>query len=190
MNPNGRNHKYEKTELLRKLEQYSEEYPNIKITYAGLEKATDIKAHIWRDNVKNEINDFNESLEIKEQPKDEDFGLPSVQSMMEHYDNPKKIEEFLSLQQDIINVLKQYRNAGNTIGELKKEYQDKINALEAKIKELNKMLANQQDIINWMIIDSRSKKKRKEQGIKDNVIELNIDNLQAFGYMEDELFKK
>lgn len=170
MNPNGRNHKYEKAELLCKLEQYSEEYPNIKITYAGLEKATDIKAHIWRDNVKNEINDFNESLEIKEQPKDEDFGLPSVQSMMEHYDNPKKIKEFLQIQQNIIINLKQYRNADDTIGEIKKECQDKINALEAKIKELNKMLANQQDIINWMIIDSKSKKKRNDQGIKNNII--------------------
>jgi len=55
--------------------------------------------------------------------------------------------------------------------------------------ELRKLLNNQQDVLNRYILSSASKQKREQQGIKDNIIQLDTESLKRYDEMFEELMK-
>ena len=58
-----------------------------------------------------------------------------------------------------------------------------------EIDELKKLLDNQQDVLNRYILSSVSKEKREQEGIKDNIIQLDAESLKRYDEMFEALMK-
>ena len=189
INETGRPMKYSKEELLSILEDYKKKHPKEKIKLSKLEKETGIKRHIWRDNMKENIDCFNEVINEEHIPKTTSLYLPSVDDMMKSYDNPNQIRKLLQNQQDIILELYKYKNQDSIIEDLKKVHMLENKHNELLIEDLTKKIQSQQDIINNYILYSTDKDKRDEEGIKENMIYLTEDMLKKYDAMFDELMK-
>lgn len=90
---------------------------------------------------------------------------------------------------NLINTLQSYKEAASTINDIKNEYEKKIAQLEAENKEKENTIQSMNDIINNYILISASEKKRLEQDIKDNLLVLDVDHMEQFNRMFQDLLK-
>lgn len=190
MKTDGRPPKYTDEELLLELKKFRAKHPNQKIRIADLARETDIPNHIWKYRLKDYIKNLNENtVEVKIQ-KTESFDLPSAQDMVENcMGNPDLMEQNLDMLLDIISTLQSYKDVASTISDIKKEYESKIEQLEIKNNSNEKEILTLNRIVNKYILDSSSKTQRKQQGIKNNVIQFHRDNMEQLNDMYNDLLK-
>ena len=99
------------------------------------------------------------------------------------------IEDTFEMLLNLINTLQSYKEAASTINDIKNEYEKKIAQLEAENKEKENTIQSMNDIINNYILISASEKKRLEQDIKDNLLVLDVDHMEQFNRMFQDLLK-
>ena len=190
MKSNGRPPKYSDDELLEALKQYQIKYPNKKLSYGSLEKETGIAKHIWMYRMKDIIESRNKKISGGLVPKVEGYDLPSVEDILKRCNGDmQQISYYLETLIDMVNTFYAYKDSKNTIDELKYGYENKIKELELRVKEFQKIIDNQQNVINKYIIDSASKEKRMQESIKDNIIQFSPKNLDNYDKMFEELLK-
>lgn len=190
MKTDGRPPKYTDEELLLELKKFRVAHPNQKIRIVDLERETDIPAHIWKYRLKNYIKDLNDKTIDARVPKTESFDLPSAHNMTENcMGNPDLMEQNFDMLLDIISTLQSYKDAASIIADIKKEYEHRIEQLEIENKENEKRIEALNTIINKYILDSSSKTQRKQQRIKNNVIQLHRDNMEQLNDMYNDLLK-
>lgn len=190
MRNDGRPALYTKDELMDILIEYQKNHPNKKITYSDLERETDIKRHIWKYQMKDVIEARNNKQLKSNIPDNTGFQLPSVDEIMKNCDNDmEEIKNYLIVFTDMIYDLYRYKENKNTIDSIKCEYEEKIHFLELQIEQLEKIIDNQQDVLNRYILSSASKEKREQEGIKDNIIQLDAESLKRYDEMFEALMK-
>lgn len=190
MKNDGRPQKYTDEELLLELKKYREKHPNTKIKLVDLERETGIPVHIWKYRLNAYIKEINNNTTEEMTPKTEGFCLPSAHDMLINcMDNPDLIEQNFEMLLDIIHTLQCYKDASATIENIKTNYENKIQQLECEKKDLMNQNTKLNDTMNRYILDSASLNKRKQLGIKDNIIKFNPDNMQQFQDMFNELLE-
>lgn len=190
MKNDGRPVIYTNEELLLELKKFREKHPNQKIKMSDLDRETGIPAHIWKYRLRDYIREINQQTNEENIPKSNNFSLPSAHDMaINCMNNPDLMESNFEMLLDIINTLQSYKDAATTIQNIRNEYENKIHQLEVEKKELEKRIDNLNLITNKYILDSASLQKRKQQGIKNNVIQFNPNNMEQFVNMFNELLK-
>lgn len=180
-NKAGRKPKYSNELLINKINEYVESNPFEKLTIANLVKATGIPRHIWRDNetIQELINSLNNTSCI---PKTNNKGLslPSAEDLVnKHYGNKNKLIQDIQSLLDLVSDLYENATEGAKAKEIKQSYEHKIKELEETIKQKDNLINKLNTEIDQLYLDSENPIKRKELGLKDNLIQINPNNLKA-----------
>lgn len=190
MRTDGRPALYTNEQLLNALKDYQKDHPNQKIRYAQLEKATGIKVHIWKYQMRDTIEAINKKIAGANIPARIGYNLPSVEDMLTNIENePAMLKYYLQTLLDMVNNLYQYKEANKSIDILNADHKEEVDTLKMEIDELKKLLDNQQDVLNRYILSSASKQKREQEGIKDNIIQLDAESLKRYDEMFEALMK-
>lgn len=190
MKSDGRPSLYAKQQLTEILLEYQKNHPNEKIKYSKLEKETGIKVHIWKYQMKDIIEASNHQNEKAVIPEQTGMILPSVDDIIKNCNNnPEELKNYLIVITNMVYDLYQYKEHKNTLENMSNEYDEKIRMLELQLEEQKKINTNQQNLINQYILFSSSKKKREDNGIKNNIIEFNRDNFKQYDNMFHDLIK-
>lgn len=190
MRTEGRPALYTNEQLLNALKDYQKEHPNQKIKYAQLEKTTGIKVHIWKYQMRDTIEAINKKIAGANIPERTGYNLPSVEDMLINIESEPSMQKYyLQTLLDMVNNLYQYKEANKSIDILKADHKEEVDTLKMENKELRKLLDNQQDVLNRYILSSASKQKREQQGIKDNIIQLDASSLKRYDEMFEALMK-
>ena len=102
---------------------------------------------------------------------------------------PAMQKYYLQTLSDMVNNLYQYKEASKSIDILNADHKEEVDILKIENEELKKILDNQQDVINRYILSSASKQKREQEGIKENIIQLDADSLKRYDEMFEALMK-
>ena len=190
MRSEGRPNLYTDEQLLNVLKDYQKNHPNQKIKYVQLEKATCIKVHIWKYQMRDTIEAINKKIAGANIPARIGYNLPSVEDMLINIENePAMLKYYLQTLLDMVNNLYQYKEANKSIDMLNEDHKEEVDVLKMEIDELKKLLDNQQDVLNRYILSSASKQKREQEGIKDNIIQLDAESLKRYDEMFESLMK-
>ena len=186
MRSEGRPNLYTDEQLLNVLKDYQKNHPNQKIKYVQLEKATGIKVHIWKYQMRDTIEAINKKIAGANIPARIGYNLPSVEDMLINIENePAMLKYYLQTLLDMVNNLYQYKEANKSIDMLNEDHKEEVDVLKMEIDELKKLLDNQQDVLNRYILSSASKQKREQEGIKDNIIQLDAESLKRYDEIEN-----
>lgn len=190
MRSDGRPALYTNEQLLNILKDYQKNHPNQKIKYAQLEKATGIKVHIWKYQMRDTIESINKKIAGASIPARIGYNLPSVEDMLINIENEPSMQKYyLQTLSDMVNNLYQYKEANKSIDILNADHKEEIDTLKMENNELKKIIDNQQDVLNRYILSSASKQKREQEGIKDNIIQLDAESLKRYDEMFEALMK-
>ena len=190
MKKDGRPQIYSDEYLLKQLQDYKKAHPGQKIRLIDLERATNIPTHICKYRMKEYIQELNLQEQANKIPEGKGIMLPSAHDMcLKCGDNAQMIEDTFEMLLNLINTLQSYKEAASTINDIKNEYEKKIAQLEAENKEKENTIQSMNDIINNYILISASEKKRLEQDIKDNLLVLDVDHMEQFNRMFQDLLK-
>ncbi len=190
MRTEGRPALYTNEQLLNVLKDYQKNHPNQKIKYAQLEKVTSIKVHIWKYQMRDTIEAINKKIAGANIPERTGYNLPSVEDMLINIESEPSMQKYyLQTLLDMVNNLYQYKEVNKSIDILKADHRKEVDALKMENDELRKLLDNQQDVLNRYILSSASKQKREQQGIKDNIIQLDTESLKRYDEMFEALMK-
>lgn len=190
MRTDGRPALYTNEQLLNVLKDYQKNHPNQKIKYAQLEKATGIKVHIWKYQMRDTIEAINKKIAGANIPARIGYNLPSVEDMLIDIENEPAMQKYyLQTLLDMVNNLYQYKEANKSIDILNADHKEEVDTLKMENEELKKLLDNQQDVINRYILSSASKQKREQEGIKENIIQLDAESLKRYDEMFEALMK-
>lgn len=99
------------------------------------------------------------------------------------------LKYYLQTLLDMVNNLYQYKEANKSIDILNEDYKEEVDTWKMKIDELKKLLKNQQDVLNRYILSSDSEQKKEQEGIKDNIIQLDAESLKRYDEMFEALMK-
>ena len=102
---------------------------------------------------------------------------------------PAMLKYYLQTLLDMVNNLYQYKEANKSIDILNEDYKEEVDTWKMKIDELKKLLKNQQDVLNRYILSSDSEQKKEQEGIKDNIIQLDAESLKRYDEMFEALMK-
>jgi len=92
--------------LLNVLKDYQENHPNQKIKYSQLEKATGIKVHIWKYQMRDTIESINKRIAGANIPARIGYNLPSVEDMLINIKNEPSMQKYyLQTLSDMVNKL-------------------------------------------------------------------------------------
>ena len=180
-NKAGRKPKYSNELLINKINEYVENNPFEKLTVANLVKETGIPRHIWRDNetVQELINSLNNTTCIPKN-KNQGLSLPSAEDLVNrHYGNKNKLIQDVQSLLDLVSDLYDNATEGAKTKEIKQNYEHKIKELEETIKQKDNLINKLNTEIDQLYLDSENPIKRKELGLKDNLIQINPNNLKA-----------
>lgn len=184
----GRPPKYTDEELLDEIKNYRKTHQHKKITLSALAKESGIPLHIWKYRMKDYINQINVKSTDDMLPTTHNFDLPSGHDMVLKCNGDEElIENYFTMLLDIISSLEKYRDAEATIKDMKENYENKIHRLELQVEEKEQMIMKLNDMMNKYILNSNSLEKRKKEGIKDNIIAFNKNNMNTFSNMFEEL---
>lgn len=190
MKKDGRPQIYSDEYLLKQLQDYKKAHPGQKIRLIDLERATNIPTHIWKYRMKEYIQELNLQEQANKIPDGRGIVLPSAHDMcLKCGDNAQMIEDTFEMLLNLINTLQSYKEAASTINEIKNEYEKKIAQLELENKEKDNTIQSMNDIINHYILSSASEKKRLEHDIKENLLVLDVDHMEQFNRIFQDLLK-
>lgn len=176
----GRKRKYSDEFLVKQLYTYFEENPFEKITETKLAKATNIPRHIWRDRIKLKelINSLNNTAVFPSQI-ERNFIIPSADEIVgKHYNNRKKLIENIQMVLDLVSDMYTDALKGAEFKELEKNYQRQITELNEVIAQKERIIDSLNREIDSLYLDSENPIKRKEKGLKTNLIEINPENIK------------
>lgn len=174
----GRKPKYDLDKLTIEIAKYREKYPHKKIKLSDLERETGIPRHIWRDNAKllETVEEVNK-VPIVANPDNMEMVLPSAEEIVEHnYPNKQGIISSVQDCLDIIQSLYEKALLGTNNEEIINGYKQQIDELKAIIRLKDKEINNLQNRLDSLYIGSESPTKRKQNGLKENLIEINFNN--------------
>lgn len=183
----GRPTEYTKDELLKILLNYTQEHPKQTVRLSELQKATGIKRYIWSYNLKDEIDKINREIQSVATAGRGTF-LPSVEEiLLSCKGDEKKLAVQIQTLTDMVNDMSKYQDAAKAVKGMEADYKNRLDELECMIKEKDKQIEALYEQINRLVIDSDNPNKRKEQGIKSNVIEYTPENMKQFNEMVAKL---
>lgn len=180
-NKKGRKPKYSNDFLIQEINTYIENNPFERLTVANLVKTTGIPRHIWRDNrvIQELITSLNNTSCIPK-PKDKELILPSASDLVDkHYGNKNKLVQDIQSLLDLVSDLYENATAGAKFKEIKQNHEHKIKELEETIKQKDVLISKLNTEIDQLYLYSENPIKRKELGLKDNLIQINPNNLKA-----------
>lgn len=177
----GRKPKYSNELLINEINKFVENNPFEKITVGKLVKTTNIPRHIWRDNIT--IQELIASLNNTScilKPTEKELLLPSAKDLVDkHYGNKNKLIQDIQSLLDLVSDLYENATEGAKAKEIKQSYEHKIKELEETIKQKDNIINKLNTEIDQLYLDSENPIKRKELGLKDNLIQINPNNLKA-----------
>lgn len=177
----GRPAQYTHEQLLEILLQYTEENPNQTVRLYELEEATGIKRHVWSYNMMDEINKINREIQKVNIARTGISPFPSAEQILISCDgDEKKLAAQIESLLDMISGLSKYQDAELAARVMREDYENKLNELNMIIKEKDKKIDELFAEINKLTVDSGNPNKRKEKGIKRNIIEFTPENIEAF----------
>lgn len=183
----GRPTEYTKDELLKILLNYTQEHPKQTVRLSELQEATGIKRYIWSYNLKDEIDKINREIQSVTTAGKGTF-LPSVEEiLLSCKGDEKKLAVQIQTLTDMVNDMSKYQDAAKAVKGMEADYKNRLDELECMIKEKDKQIEALYEQINRLVIDSDNPNKRKEQGIKSNVIEYTPENMKQFNEMVEKL---
>lgn len=176
----GRKPKYTNEFLIKTLNTYFEKNPFDKIKLSKLERETGIPRHIWRDNevIQELIHSLNNTSCIPARS-ERKFELPSADEIVsKHYGNKARLIENVQGLLDLVSDMYSDALKGSEFKELEKNYQRQIAELNETIAQKNRLIDNLNKEIDSLYLDSENPIKRKEKGLKTNLIEINPENIK------------
>lgn len=176
----GRKPKYTNDFLIKTLNTYFEKNPFDKIKLSKLERETGIPRHIWRDNevIQELIHSLNNTSCIPARS-ERKFELPSADEIVsKHYGNKARLIENVQGLLDLVSDMYSDALKGSEFKELEKNYQRQIAELNETIAQKNRLIDNLNKEIDSLYLDSENPIKRKEKGLKTNLIEINAENIK------------
>lgn len=176
----GRPVNYTKEQLLEMLLQYTKEHPDQTVKLFELEAATGVKRHIWLYNMKDEIDKVNREIQKVDVART-GISLPSVEQILTSCKgNEEKLAVQIQTLLEMVQDMSRYQDAAKTVKVMQRDYENKLEELECIIKEKDKKIEELFTQINRLTIDSENPNKRKEKGIKSNIVEFTPQNIEAF----------
>ena len=176
----GRPVNYTKEQLLEMLLQYTKEHPDQTVKLFELEAATGVKRHIWLYNMKDEIDKVNREIQKVDVART-GISLPSVEQILTSCKgNEEKLAVQIQTLLEMVQDMSRYQDAAKTVKVMQRDYENKLEELECIIKEKDKKIEELFTQINRITIDSENPNKRKEKGIKSNIVEFTPQNIEAF----------
>ena len=176
----GRPVNYTKEQLLEMLLQYTKEHPDQTVKLFELEAATGVKRHIWLYNMKDEIDKVNREIQKVDVART-GISLPSVEQILTSCKgNEEKLAVQIQTLLEMVQDMSRYQDAAKTVKVMQRDYENKLDELECIIKEKDKKIEELFTQINRLTIDSENPNKRKEKGIKSNIVEFTPQNIEAF----------
>lgn len=183
----GRPVSYTKEQLLEMLLQYTKEHPDQTVKLFELEAATGVKRHIWLYNMKAEIDKVNREIQKVDVART-GISLPSVEQILTSCKgNEEKLAVQIQTLLEMVQDMSRYQDAAKTVKVMQKDYENRLEELECIIKEKDKKIEELFAEINRLTIDSENPNKRKEKGIKSNIIEFTPQNIEAFKERAEKL---
>ena len=176
----GRPDNYTKEQLLEMLLQYTKEHPDQTVKLFELEAATGVKRHIWLYNMKDEIDKVNREIQKVDVART-GISLPSAEQILTSCKgNEEKLAVQIQTLLEMVQDMSRYQDAAKTVKVMQRDYENKLEELECIIKEKDKKIEELFTQINRLTIDSENPNKRKEKGIKSNIVEFTPQNIEAF----------
>ena len=176
----GRKPKYTNEFLIKTLNTYFEKNPFDKIKLSKLERETGIPRHIWRDNkvIQELIHSLNNTSCIPARS-ERKFELPSADEIVsKHYGNKARLIENVQGLLDLVSDMYTDALKGADFKELEKNYQRQITELNEVIVQKERIIDSLNREIDSLYLDSENPIKRKEKGLKTNLIEINAENIK------------
>ena len=180
----GRKAKYEQADLEAAIEKFAINHVGEEITIPKLVKFTGIPRHIWRysEPAKELTNRLNERNITVDSSHSDLFTLPNVSELVNaNYGNKNKLIKALSKYTEYINVLYNDAQAYQLEKEKNETLLTEIDDLKLQLKKAKDDTNFYKDEMKRMALDSTSLKKRKEQNIKENVIQITNRNKDIAG---------
>ena len=176
----GRKPKYTNEFLIKTLNTYFEKNPFDKIKLSKLERETGIPRHIWRDNkvIQELIHSLNNTSCIPARS-ERKFELPSADEIVsKHYGNKARLIENVQGLLDLVSDMYTDALKGADFKELEKNYQRQITEFNEVIVQKERIIDSLNREIDSLYLDSENPIKRKEKGLKTNLIEINAENIK------------
>lgn len=174
---NGRPQIYTDEYLDEKLNEFIEKYPDRTISYPELEKETGVPKHIWKYRKADIIRSYNRNRNNKAPEPSGRVMLPSADDVMAKYGaRPELLKTYIGRLLELLAKADSYKNEEKTIQELERKYQSQIEELTVKNKQQEKTIRQLNKTLGGMMLDSQYPDRRKEEGIKENVLEFSPDN--------------
>lgn len=178
---NGRPQIYTDEYLDEKLNEYIKKFPDKLISYPDLEKETDVPRHIWKYRKAEIIRSYNKNRILKSPESSGRVMLPSADDIMVRYgDKPELLKSYIGRLLELVAKADSYKNEEQTIQELEQKYQSQIEELTAKNKLQEKIIEQMNKTLSGMMLDSQYPDRRKELGIKENVLEFSANNEKKY----------
>lgn len=178
---NGRPQIYTDEYLDEQLNEFIKKYPDKQISYPDLEKETGVPKHIWKYRKAEIIRCYNKNRKIKSPESSGRIMLPSANDVMAKYgDRPELLKTYIGRLLEVVAKADSYQNEERTIQELEQKYQSRIEELKAKNKQQEKIIKQLNQTLNHLMLDSQYPDRRKEFGIKENVLEFSVENEKKY----------
>ena len=167
--------------LDEKLNEFIEKYPDRTISYPELEKETGVPKHIWKYRKADIIRSYNRNRNNKAPEPSGRVMLPSADDVMAKYGaRPELLKTYIGRLLELLAKADSYKNEERTIQELEQRYQSQIEELSVKNKQQEKTIKQLNMTLAQMMLDSQYPDRRKEEGIKENVLEFSTENRKKY----------
>lgn len=174
---NGRPQIYTDEYLDEKLNEFIKKYPDRTISYPELEKETGVPKHIWKYRKADIIKSYNKNRNNKAPEPSGKIVLPSAEEVIAKYgDKPELLKTYIGRLLELLAKADSYQNEERTIQELEHKYKSQIEELTVKNKQQEKTIRQLNKTLSGMMLDSQYPDRRKEEGIKENVLEFSPEN--------------
>lgn len=178
---NGRPQIYSDEYLDGQLNEFIKKYPDRQISYPDLEKETGVPKHIWKYRKAEIIRSYNRNRKIKHLESPGRLMLPSADDVMAKYgDRPELLKTYIGRLLELVSKADSYQNEERTIQELEQKYQSQIEELTVRNRQQEKTIRQLNKTLGQMMLDSQYPDRRKEEGIRENVIAFSRDGLEKY----------
>ena len=178
MSSKGRPQVYTDEQLLETLNKYIEENPDRLIKYPALERATGIPQHIWKYRMRPYIDKYNHNHKQCDVSGIDVTRLPSADDMIRIANgNPNALKLQLEMLLDLVMRAEKYKYAAETLEEMKIKHEEEMEEYKVKNKEQAKKIEQLEEMLGCMMLDSQYPDRRKEKGIKDNMLAFTKDGV-------------
>lgn len=178
---NGRPQIYTDTYLDEKLNEFITKYPDRQISYPDLEKETGVPRHIWKYRKAEVVRSYNKSRKLKCPEPSGRSMLPSADDVMARYgDRPELLKTYIGRLLELVAEADRYKNEEKTIQELEQRYQSQIEELTVRSRQQEKTIEQLNKTLSMMMLDSQYPDRRREKGIRENVLAFSPENGEKY----------